>query len=360
MMMTVKMLRSLFLLFLWSIGSTLVRASKKSSLGSELVDIPGNTVESNYHSPLPHSYIAADDLPAAFVWKNLTKSLNQHVPHWCGSCWAHGTLSSLADRIKIARHYAGEDINLSIQYILNCGTKVAGSCLGGSLTGTYQFIHETGFVPFDTCQPYMACSADSSYGFCPYLNTTCSPQNTCKTCSMKIVPSLHPFGQVCREIDFFPNATIAEYGVIRHNSSSNNIHQIKSEIFARGPVAAEVNGHALKHYHGGIYQNATASKNTTHVVSIVGWNVTDDGIEYWVCRNSWGTYFGEMGFFRIALGKNLLGIEHKIAWATPGQYTIHNYPCSEDGKNCGPRTEYYEDPSHDTKAVQRRLKAAAT
>jgi len=351
--MTMKMLHSLFLPLLWSI--TLVNASLETSISSELVDIPGNTVESSYHSPLPHTYIDREDLPSAFVWKNLTKSLNQHVPYYCGSCWAHGTLSSLADRIKIARHYAGQDINLSIQYILNCGTKVAGSCLGGSLTGTYQFIHKTGFVPYDTCQPYMACSADSPYGFCPYLNTTCSPQNTCKTCSMKIVPSLHPFGQVCRQIDYFPNATIDEYGVIKLNNDS--VYQIKAEILARGPVAAEINGHGLKYYHGGIYKNTSACKNTTHVVSIVGWNVTDDGTEYWVCRNSWGSYWAEMGFFRIALGQNLLGVETKITWATPGQYTTHNYPCSEDGTNCGPRTEYYVDPSQNVKTVQRRLKA---
>lgn len=35
--------------------------------------------------------------------------------------WAHGSLSALADRIKIARNAVGDDINLSIQWVLNCG-----------------------------------------------------------------------------------------------------------------------------------------------------------------------------------------------------------------------------------------------
>lgn len=88
----------------------------------------------------------------------------------------------------------------------------------------------------------------------------------------------------CREIEPFPNASIAEYGTIKH--SENSVHQIKAEVFARGPVAASVNGKALHEYHGGIYDDATMSKDTTHLVSIVGWGSDDDsGLEYWIIRN---------------------------------------------------------------------------
>ena len=58
-----------------------------------------------------------------------------YVSQYCGSCWAHGAMSALADRIKIARGGVGDDINLSIQYVLNCGGGVAGSCWGGSHSG---------------------------------------------------------------------------------------------------------------------------------------------------------------------------------------------------------------------------------
>ena len=66
------------------------------------------------------------------------------------SCWAHGAVSSLQDRIKIARKGEGHDINLSIQYILNCGGGTAGSCHGGYHTGVFELIQQTGFIPFDT------------------------------------------------------------------------------------------------------------------------------------------------------------------------------------------------------------------
>lgn len=97
-------------------------------------------------SPLPHTYIGADELPDAFNWGDvdgksyLTKSLNQHIPQYCGSCWAHGALSSLGDRIKIARNAQGDDINLSIQFILNCGTESAGSCHGGYVSVYYHHL----------------------------------------------------------------------------------------------------------------------------------------------------------------------------------------------------------------------------
>jgi len=42
-----------------------------------------------------------------------------------------------------------------------------------------------------------------------------------------------------------------------------------------------------------------------------------------------------MGFAKIASGKNMLGIEDHVAWVTPGQFTVENVPCSEDGKMCG-------------------------
>ena len=102
-----------------------------------------------------------DELPESFNWGDvdgksyLTKSLNQHIPQYCGSCWAHGALSSLGDRIKIARNAAGDDINLSIQFILNCGTEMAGSCHGGYVSvlltpshrvSGYWFLHRFSMV----------------------------------------------------------------------------------------------------------------------------------------------------------------------------------------------------------------------
>merc|ERR1719401_261296 len=99
-----------------------------------------------------------------------TAVLNQHIPQYCGSCWAHGATSALADRIKIARGGYGTDIMLSVQHVLNCiqdgSTRFAGSCYGGYTTGVYKWILRlsvaTGSgIGYTTQNPYMACSRDS-------------------------------------------------------------------------------------------------------------------------------------------------------------------------------------------------------
>jgi len=321
---------------------------------NEIKIMPEHTVRNDHTSPLPHSYIDAEDLPDSFSWADvngksyLTHMLNQHIPQYCGSCWAHGALSSLADRINIARSGVGTPLNLSIQYVLNCGGRTAGSCHGGSHTGTYHFIKKSGYVPFDSCQPYIACSHESKEGFCKSVDTTCKAKNICRTCG-----GFSSSGAECVEIDHFPNATIAEYGQISHDA-----HHIMAEIYARGPVAAEVNANPLRDYHGGVFTNRFALRMPDHIVSIVGWGMSEvTGKKHWIVRNSWGEYWGELGFFRVEMGHNILGLEGGVAWATPSSFTAHNFACDEDGKNCGAGTQFYNDPSQDLDAVERRLQA---
>jgi len=343
-----------------SIALTMAMASAEKF--NEIKILDGHTKKNNIRSALPHTYVNPDDLPEAFTWGNvngkcyLTKALNQHLPNYCGSCWAHGSISALADRIKIAREGTpGPDINLSIQFILNCGADIAGSCHGGYHTGVYELIQTMGNVPFDTCSPYLSCSGESDEGFCAHVDTTCTKANICKTCN-----TFSALGGFCSEIDSYPNATIAEYGLI----DSKDVNEIMAEIYTRGPVAATINAEPILEYKDTIFTDEKASRSTNHIVSIVGWGKDGQtGIKYWICRNSWGEYWGEMGYFRVEMGKNLLGLEGEIAWATPASWTDVNFPCSEDGENCsgGHKFEngavFYNDPSNDVQAVQRRLTA---
>eukprot|EP00584_Thalassiosira_punctigera_P001195 CAMPEP_0172544406 /NCGR_PEP_ID=MMETSP1067-20121228/14573_1 /TAXON_ID=265564 ORGANISM="Thalassiosira punctigera, Strain Tpunct2005C2" /NCGR_SAMPLE_ID=MMETSP1067 /ASSEMBLY_ACC=CAM_ASM_000444 /LENGTH=405 /DNA_ID=CAMNT_0013330965 /DNA_START=31 /DNA_END=1248 /DNA_ORIENTATION=- len=367
-------------------------------------------------NPLPHTYLAASSLPREFTWQDvnghsyLTRVRNQHIPQYCGSCWAHSALSSLADRVKIMRSYQGPrrnceaaqqrsdkemknhreteedvplsilgelgpppgpDIDLSVQYILNCAPKPPEqqkhhlSCHGGNSLLAYEYIHSTlKFVPEDTCLQYIACSDDSDEGWCPHARemTTCDAWNVCRTCdgfsarekggsvgvrgvSMGGEGERDSYG--CRAIPYgaIPNVTISEFGSIE----PGNIHAIQAEIYARGPVKTAINAELLKNYTGGILCSgddpACLDTHHNHGVSIVGWGY-DSGRDkqHWIVRNSWGHYWGEMGFFRIELGSNFLGVEQNFAWATPSTWMGKDGDCLNT----------YIDPSLDVLAVLHR------
>ncbi len=93
---------------------------------------------------------------------------------------------------------------------------------------------------------------------------------------------------------------------------------MKAEIFARGPIACDIDATSkFEDYSGGIFEEEKILATSNHVISILGFGKTADGEEYWVGRNSWGTYWGEQGFFRIKMHKHNLGVERNCNWAVP-------------------------------------------
>ena len=50
-------------------------------------------------------------------------------------------------------------------------------------------------------------------------------------------------------------------------------------------------------YSGGIYKHVTGSMQGGHAITLVGYN---DDERYWIAKNSWGTGWGEAGYFRIS------------------------------------------------------------
>ena len=53
------------------------------------------------------------------------------------------------------------------------------------------------------------------------------------------------------------------------------------------------------YYGSGIYVSDHYGFLGLQYVRIIGWGV-ENGINYWVCSNNWGTSWGERGYFRIA------------------------------------------------------------
>jgi len=55
-----------------------------------------------------------------------------------------------------------------------------------------------------------------------------------------------------------------------------------------------------------------------HAVIAVGYG-SENGKDYWILRNSWGTGWGESGYMRIAAsasGEGVCGVQKEAHWAT--------------------------------------------
>lgn len=118
-------------------------------------------------------------------------------------------------------------------------------------------------------------------------------------------------GQACFIPDEYYIYEVQEYGHVYGETEMMN------ELIQRGPFACSIAvTQELDDYKGGIFWDQTDDKHTVHEVSIVGWG-EENGIPYWRIRNSWGSHWGEEGFFRIVRGQNNLAIESSCYWATP-------------------------------------------
>uniref|UniRef100_A0A1I7UE37 Pept_C1 domain-containing protein n=1 Tax=Caenorhabditis tropicalis TaxID=1561998 RepID=A0A1I7UE37_9PELO len=252
---------------------------------------------------LPASFDARDQWPAC---KSIRMIRDQTS---CGSCWAFGAAEVISDRICIQSNATQQPI-ISPEDILSCcGSSCGYGCKGGFKLQALQFWMSNGVVTGgdyqgDGCMPY---------SIAPCQKDPCveGPTPSCKTTCQK-------------------SYTTAVYKKDKHFGSSayrlpsGSVSAIQSEIYKNGPVEAGFKVYEdFHHYKSGVYHYVSGDLVGGHDVKIIGWG-TERGVDYWLIANSWGTSFGQKGFFKIRRGVNECQIEENVAAGLAKSDTIRN------------------------------------
>jgi C1A family cysteine protease len=184
----------------------------------------------------------------------------------CGSCWAFSAVANLEGVYHIKHRQL---LNLSEQQLVDCSTNDQG-CNGGFMDTAFQYIIDNGGIQTSQSYPYTGydgqCYADPS--------------------------------QAVVQVTGFQFA------------GTEDEQQIKQFLVQNGPLSVALNADLLMNYYGGILTADSWEcdpEGLNHGVAIVGYG-NEFGQEYWIVRNSWGESWGENGYFRIALGTGVCGI----------------------------------------------------
>jgi len=209
--------------------------------------------------------ISAPPIETKAVSKPLPSSLDWRINHGnyvsqitdqkkCGSCWAFAMTAGLESNVLRTQNNYGQ-VDLSEQVMLSCSG--VGSCQGGRMNADY--LRKTG-LPDEKVYPYTA------------TNGVCSAAA--------------------------PGWQSAAHKIASWGSVSKNLTAIKTALNEYGPLpTAYFVYEDFKHYKSGIYSYTTGKRLGGHAVLLVGYN---DAEQYFIVKNSWGSGWGEDGFFRIA------------------------------------------------------------
>lgn len=199
----------------------------------------------------------------------------------CGSCVAFGTVATVESRLRVQRNDPNLAVNLSEAHLFFCHARARGyNCSTGWWPQEAFDDFKSKGVADEACYPYNLSNQDCS--------------GLCSNWAERVVK------------------------ITGYTALTSQPAQIKEWISAsKGPVSAcFVVYQDFFSYRSGIYKHVTGAQAGGHCVTIVGYN---DNPGYWICKNSWGTGWGEQGFFRIAYGE--CGID---SWLNHGVEGIEN------------------------------------
>ena len=227
-------------------------------------------------------FAAPDSFDAREQWPQCVHKIRNQGA--CGSCWAFGASEALSDRFCVASN-GTVDVVLSPQDLVSCDTSNYG-CQGGILPRVWKYIKENGVVS-DKCKPYSFLTKRAGLGL------SCMRKSGCSSL-------------------FFGNP---ERYYVDKIYRPRTVSAIKRQLVENGPLEGAFTVYAdFMNYKSGVYHHTSGENLGGHAIKVIGYG-KQDGLNYWLCANSWGPRWGESGFFKIKMGT--CGINNEMIAGEP-------------------------------------------
>ncbi|XP_018620342.2 cathepsin S-like [Scleropages formosus] len=202
-------------------------------------------------------------LPDSIDWREkgyVTAVKNQGA---CGSCWAFSAAGALEGQLMKTQ---GKLVDLSPQNLVDCSSKYGNKgCHGGFMTRAFHYVIDNKGIDSDASYPYTGHDDQCKY----------NAANRAANCTSY------------------------------HFVSEGDEEALKEAVATIGPISVAIDATQPKFafYRSGIYDDPGCTQKVNHGVLVVGYG-TLNGVDYWLVKNSWGQYFGDQGYIRMARNKN--------------------------------------------------------
>ncbi|TGZ66234.1 hypothetical protein CRM22_005421 [Opisthorchis felineus] len=223
--------------------------------------------------------IAAEP-PSSVDWRTTGAVTPVKDQGQCGSCWAFSATGAIEGQHFMATKQL---VSLSEQQLVDCSSHFGNfGCSGGWMDNAFKYVRHTHGINTETIYPYIS-------------GETGAPNPQCKFHGEAIA------------------ATVT--GIV--DLPSGNEFALKQAVGLHGPISVAIHAslESFMGYKSGVYSDEECSSDELdHAVLVVGYG-EENGIPYWLIKNSWGFDWGELGYVKIRRNHhNLCGVASKASY----------------------------------------------